>query len=136
MMTTITLPNQRERFQWAHAPARWSLDDGLELKTQPDTDYWQRTHYGFQRDNGHFYFTAVRGDFTASTQLVWSPVAQYDQCGLLVRADSQTWAKCSVEYETAEHSRLGSVVTNLGYSDWATQDLSGLITGRWYRIRR
>jgi regulation of enolase protein 1 (concanavalin A-like superfamily) len=136
MMTSLTLPTQRDRFQWAHQPARWSLGETLEMTTEPDTDYWQRTHYGFQRDNGHFCFATVRGDFTASAQLAWTPNAQYDQCGLLVRADADTWAKCSVEYETADHSRLGSVVTNLGYSDWATQDLAGLITQRWYRIRR
>jgi regulation of enolase protein 1 (concanavalin A-like superfamily) len=24
----------------------WKLDSLLELTTNPDTDYWQRTHYG------------------------------------------------------------------------------------------
>lgn len=135
-MTTLRLPADRDRFQWAHPPARWSLGDALELTTAPDTDYWQRTHYGFARDNGHFFFTTARGDVTVSARLDWAPNAQYDQCGLLLRADAQAWAKCSVEYEAADHSRLGSVVTSLGYSDWATQDLAGSVTRRWYRMRR
>ncbi|MCW5966425.1 MAG: DUF1349 domain-containing protein [Bryobacterales bacterium] len=26
----------------------------LEISTTAHTDFWQRTHYGFQADNGHF----------------------------------------------------------------------------------
>ncbi|NTU81344.1 MAG: DUF1349 domain-containing protein, partial [Chloroflexales bacterium] len=118
----ITLPAHRARFQWAHEPPAWQLTDVLELTTAPDTDYWQRTHYGFQRDNGHFFFTPLRGDFTLRAELHSAPNAQYDQCGLLARASAATWVKCSAEYETATQSRLGSVVTNHGYSDWSTQD--------------
>jgi regulation of enolase protein 1 (concanavalin A-like superfamily) len=33
-------------------------------------------------------------------------------------------------------SRLGSVVTNLGYSDWATQDISSTINTVHYRLSR
>jgi hypothetical protein len=135
-MSRLTLPEHRERFRWLHEPPRWQLADALELTTAPDSDYWQRTHYGFQRDNGHFFSTPVRGDFVLSARLTSAPNAQYDQCGLLVRADSETWVKCSAEYETASHSRLGSVVTNLGYSDWATQDIAGAVTEIWYRLRR
>ncbi len=135
-METITLPQGRERFQWANEPPRWQLDAALELITAPDTDYWQRTHYGFRRDNGHFFFTLARGDFTLVAQLYSEPNAQYDQCGLMARAGAEQWVKCSAEYETAEHSRLGSVVTNHGYSDWASQDVAGPVTQLWYRLRR
>lgn len=132
----ITLPEDRDRFQWAHEPPSWQLGEALELTTAHDTDYWQRTHYGFRRDNGHFFFTLVEGDFTLVARLRGAPNAQYDQCGLLARAGAETWVKCSAEYETASHSRLGSVVTNLGYSDWATQDIAGPVTDLWYRLRR
>ncbi|NTW42007.1 MAG: DUF1349 domain-containing protein [Cellulomonadaceae bacterium] len=135
-MNRITLPEHRERFRWLHEPPHWELADALELTTAPDTDYWQRTHYGFRRDNGHFFFTQVRGDFALEARLRGTPNAQYDQCGLLARAGAELWVKCSAEYETASHSRLGSVVTNLGYSDWATQDIAGPLTDLWYRLRR
>jgi regulation of enolase protein 1 (concanavalin A-like superfamily) len=135
-MSRITLPQQRERFQWLHEPPHWQLGDALELTTAPDTDYWQRTHYGVQRDNGHFFFTRLRGGFVLSARFTSEPNAQYDQCGLLVRASSDTWVKCSTEYETASLSRLGSVVTNRGYSDWATQDIAGVLADLWYRLRR
>lgn len=135
-MSRRTLPEHREHFQWLHEPPRWQLADALELTTAPDSDYWQRTHYGFRRDNGHFFSTPVRGNFVLSARFTNAPNAQYDQCGLLVRADSESWVKCSAEYETARHSRLGSVVTNLGYSDWSTQDIAGAVTDLWYRLRR
>ena len=32
--------------------------------------------------------------------------------------------------------RLGSVVTNHGYSDWATTDISSDIKSMWYRFSR
>jgi regulation of enolase protein 1 (concanavalin A-like superfamily) len=136
MMRTLTLLEHGDRFQWAHEPPRWQLGDGLELTTAPDSDYWQRTHYGFQRDNGHFFFTLAHGDFTLVAQLHGEPNAQYDQCGLMARADAGQWVKCSAEYESVEHSRLGSVVTNHGYSDWASQDVAGPVTRLWYRLRR
>lgn len=136
MTLTIALPADRDRFRWANEPPRWQLGEALELTTAPDTDYWQRTHYGFQRDNGHFFYTTVAGDFSLRARLLSAPNAQYDQCGLLVRGGAETWVKCSAEYETPEHSRLGSVVTNLGYSDWATQDVAGPVTDLWYRLRR
>ncbi len=42
----------------------------------------------------------------------------------------------STEYEDKTRSRLGSVVTNLGYSDWATQDIASHHKEMWYRISR
>ena len=42
----------------------------------------------------------------------------------------------STEYESEARSRLGSVVTNLGFSDWATQDIDSSHREMWYRISR
>jgi hypothetical protein len=41
-----------------------------------------------------------------------------------------------VEYDNPEFSRLGSVVTNLGYSDWATTDVDTSLTDIFYRLSR
>lgn len=50
--------------------------------------------------------------------------------------DSENWLKASIEYENEEYQRLGSVVTNQGYSDWATSDISADIKEMWYRFSR
>ncbi len=123
-------------FRWINEPTEWSIGQSLEVRTRPNTDYWQRTHYGFQRDNGHFYFINIVGDFTFSLQVGFEPQAQYDQCGLMCRANADTWIKCSIEYETLHLSRLGSVVTNLDFSDWATQDLTTPINMMYYALAR
>ena len=125
-----------ENFYWLNEPASWSCGNGLELVTDRETDFWQRTHYGFRRDSGHCLLTDISTDFILTTQVRFSPMCQYDQCGMMIRVNEDNWIKLSTEYENKSISRLGSVVTNSGYSDWATQDVSSVITSRWYRITR
>lgn len=108
---------------WCCPPARWSIrDSALVVEPDPGTDYWQRTHYGFSADNGHFLCLAQDGDFVLSTRVRFWPVHQYDQAGLMVRVSPDSWIKTSVEYEPDAPSRLGAVVTSHGFSDWSTQN--------------
>ncbi len=124
------------RGSWLNAPPEWRVGRGLKLVTGPKTDFWQRTHYGFRRDDGHLFHLLVSGDFTLETRVRWTPRSQYDQCGLMVRAGPESWLKCSVEYEGEEPARLGSVVTNLGFSDWATQDVGPELRAMSWRVSR
>lgn len=123
-----------EQMVWLNEPA-WGMEAGaVWVKTEPDTDFWQRTHYGFQRDTAHALVEEVNGEFTVYGTFRFFPNAQYDQCGLYVRIDKSNWFKCSVEYEDDEHSRLGSVVTRGGYSDWASQVIASDVQAMSYRI--
>lgn len=122
-------------FTWLNEPEHEIRDNRLHLTTSPETDFWQRTHYGFQRDNGHCLLTSVKGDFSMTVRTEFYPKEQYDQSGLIVRSNADNWIKISTEYENPGHSRLGSVVTNSGYSDWATIDLFTQINEVWYRIK-
>ncbi len=124
------------RASWLHPPPEWRVGGGLYVVTGPRTDFWQRTHYGFQRDDGHLYRLRVAGDFALETRVRWTPRARYDQCGLMVRGGPETWLKCSVEYEDERRGRLGSVVTSLGWSDWATQDVGPEVRAMSYRVSR
>lgn len=125
-----------EDFYWFNEPKQYRMGRGLEVVSKEKSDFWQGTHYGFRRDDGHCLFTKLSGDFSLITCVKSEPLTQYDQCGLMARIDAQNWIKMSTEYETPELSRLGSVVTNLGYSDWATQDLSSPPAEMWYRMSR
>ena len=58
-----------ENFYWFNAPQKFRVGNGLEIWTDPGTDFWQRTHYGFRNDNGHCLLHDVDGDFTVSTQV-------------------------------------------------------------------
>jgi regulation of enolase protein 1 (concanavalin A-like superfamily) len=125
-----------ENLYWFNEPKSWRCGNGLEIVTDRETDFWQRTHYGFSRDNGHCLLADFSTDFVLTTHVRFDPRSQYDQCGMMVRVDEDNWIKLSTEYENEAISRLGSVVTNSGYSDWATQDVSSAIEERWYRIKR
>lgn len=119
---------------WLNEP-RWGREPGgLWIQTAGGTDLWQRTHYGFRRDNAHALVGPVAGEFRLRACFRFAPTAQYDQCGLVVRVDADCWFKCSVEFENPEFSRLGSVVTNAGWSDWATQDVASDLRTMRYEV--
>ena len=125
------------RLGWGCEPSRWSLDPvNRRLRIEPDggTDFWQKTHYGFEADNGHLLSARAAGDFVLTTKVRFHPVHQYDQAGLMVRHSPSCWLKTSVEHEPGARGRLGAVVTNHGYSDWSTQPFTG--DEVWLRVRR
>ena len=125
--------------RWFCEPLRWKVDTGahcLTIQPEAGTDFWQRTYYGFQSDNGHFLFASAPGDFVMTSHLSFRPAHQYDQAGLMVRLSPSCWLKTSVEYEPEAPSRLGAVVTSNGYSDWSTQDFPHDRAEVRLRIRR
>lgn len=132
----MTIPNIK-KFTWINQPDHFDLEEtGLSIEPATNTDFWQRTYYGFQNDNAPGFLMERKGDFTFSVKTSFKGIHQYDQCGILLYQDSENWVKVSVEYENAEISRLGSVVTNLGYSDWATTDIPSTTNEMWYRFSR
>lgn len=124
---------------WKNEPTRWRLDSGqASLIIEPDapTDFWQRTHYGFEADSGHFLFLEAAGDFILTARVQFQPRHQYDQAGLMVRVSEVCWLKTSVEYDPEGPARLGAVVTNAGWSDWSTQAFPYAANDLQLRIRR
>ena len=108
--------------QWINEPPVWSAEgDAITVTTGPKTDFWRKTHYGFIRDNGHFYYQEVTGGFIAEVRVVGEYAALYDQAGLMVRLDETTWMKCGIEFvEGVQHA---SVVVTRDYSDWSVVPL-------------
>ena len=128
----------KEKLFWIHEIKDYSIEnDKIVILTEPGTDYWQRTYYGFRNDNapsllmpiGEKYFTfCVKTDFDSKHR--------FEQCGVIIYQDSDNWFKASIEYENETYQRLGSVVTNHGYSDWATTDIKVDIKSMYYRLSR
>lgn len=126
-------------FKWTRQPKSYHIDgDRVEIITAPHTDLWQRTYYHFQNDNApvfqmeteeKYFSFVVKTDFSGSHH-------RFDQCGIVMYLDEENWLKASIEYENKEIQHLGSVVTNGGYSDWATTVISTNITSMWYRFSR
>lgn len=127
----------KQPFQWKNEPRQVTLDIGkVSIVTQPHTDFWQRTHYGFRNDSGHCYLKTISGDFTMETHARFAYQGRFDQCGVMLYHNEDVWMKGSVEKENEDIGRLGSVVTNMGYSDWATADVPGTLQALSYRLHR
>ena len=127
------------QFKWTREPESFDISDGrIEIVTKPHTDLWQRTYYHFRNDNApvlqmeseeRFFSFIVKTEFAESHH-------RFDQCGIVMYLDGENWLKASVEYENDTLQHLGSVVTNHGYSDWATTEIDASIKSMWYRFSR
>ena len=127
----------QQPLHWHHEPSEWKVENNhLKLITDAETDFWQRTNYGFRADNGHLLYAEIKGDFVMETKVSCRHKHQYDQAGLMVHVSEDCWVKTSVEYEPDEPNKLGAVVTNHGYSDWSTQDVPDTLTEYRLKITR
>ena len=122
--------------KWLNKPKLFTINDELiTITTEPNTDLWQRTYYGFRNDNAPALLLDNQINFSFTTKVSFSYQTRFDQCGLVIYIDCDNWFKASLEYDSEKISHLGSVVTNLGYSDWAKTDVSPK-TYMWYRLSR
>jgi uncharacterized protein len=104
--------------QWLNEPPLWQAGDGrLRVVTGLRTDFWRVTHYGFVRDNGHFYYQEQTGDFTAQVKFEAKYESLYDQAGVMIRLDTANWIKAGIEY-TDGQTYFSAVVTR-EFSDWS-----------------
>jgi regulation of enolase protein 1 (concanavalin A-like superfamily) len=117
---------------WLNEPRVWSLTDGtLDVETDAATDFWRETHYGFDRDSGHFLGIVTGGAFTAEVRVRAEYETLYDQAGIMVRLDERRWVKAGIELSDGR-AMLSSVLTD-GRSDWATGPFEG--DARDFRMR-
>lgn len=127
-----------KEMKWIRTPKQYEVtEDRVVIITEPHTDLWQRTYYHFRNDNApvlqletdeQYFSFVVKTDFDTKVR--------YDQSGIVMYLDSDNWLKASVEYENDKIQRLGSVVTNNGYSDWSSVDIDASIKSMWFRFSR
>lgn len=129
---------KKESFIWTRVPKNYTItDEKIEIITEPHTDLWQRTYYHFRNDNAPLLqIESEEKYFSFIVKTKFESKNRFDQCGVVIYLDSENWLKASVEYENEEFQHLGSVVTNLGYSDWATTEIDSSIKSIWYRLSR
>jgi len=127
-----------KKLEWTREPASSSItDEKIEIVTAPHTDLWQWTYYHFRNDNAPVLQMKTKEKyFSFVVKTEFDSHHRYDQCGIAVYLDSENWLKASIEYENEEFQHLGSVVTNRGFSDWATTEIPGNVRSMWYRLSR
>ena len=123
---------------WTRPPQQYTVtEERVNMITEPHTDLWQRTYYHFRNDNApvlqletdeEYFSFVVRTEFDTKVR--------YDQSGVVMYLDSDNWLKASMEYENDQIQRLGTVVTNNGYSDWSSTDVDASIKSMWFRLSR
>ena len=120
---------------WFNEPETWKQEgETLIVRANPQTDFWRKTHYGFIRDNGHFYYQKAVGDFTVETEFHGEFASLYDQAGLMVRLNPAFWLKTGIEYVNDIHY-VSAVVTR-EYSDWSVVPLYAYPGSLRLRLRR
>ncbi|WP_448658529.1 DUF1349 domain-containing protein [Sphingomonas sp. CJ99] len=120
---------------WMNPPRVWREQDGvLMMRAEPKTDFWRKTYFGYVTDNGHFRSQRVTGDFVATVNVVGDYAAQYDQAGLMVRLDHETWLKCGVE--RVDGVATVSAVFTRDFSDWSGFPIDASPNDLWFRLAR
>lgn len=105
-------------WRWHNEPAVWADEDGvLTVTTDPDTDFWRTTHYGFVRDTGHLRGAEMPGDLVLTATFAADYRDRYDQAGLALRLDERNWIKTGIELVDGRR-QLSAVVTR-EFSDWS-----------------
>ena len=126
------------RLKWTRQPAGFTIaEDKIEMITAPHTDLWQRTYYHFRNDNAPLLQMEIdERYFSFVVKTRFESNHRFDQCGVVLYLDNENWLKASIEYENDQVQHLGSVVTNGGYSDWATTEIPANIKEMWFRLSR
>ena len=127
-----------EHMSWVRPPKRYRIaDNEMQIETDAHTDLWQRTYYHFQNDNAPLLqFETDERFFSFEVLTRFESKVRFDQCGIVMYLDSENWLKASIEYEDGKIQHLGSVVTNGGYSDWATTAIPADVSAMRYRLSR
>lgn len=121
--------------KWLNEPAHWQQQgDGLIVTAGTKTDFWRVTRHDFIKDDGHFFYQDVTGDFTATVQITGNYTGLYDQAGLMAREDEKTWIKCGIEY--LDGVQQASAVITRQFSDWSIVPLPDNPHTVWFRLQR
>ena len=125
----------KEDLTWLNPPPHHVLgDDTVHVRTGKETDFWRETFYGFWRDNGHFLYRPVEGDFSAEVTVKGDYKVIYDQAGLMLRLSETHWIKAGIEY-TDGLAYFSVVVTN-DTSDWSLVSIPRDSNGVRIRLTR
>lgn len=129
---------QEDGLIWLHKPKCFEMEQNrVSIVTEPHTDLWQRTYYGFQNDNAPMLLQRTEeACFSFLVKTEFDSKKRFDQCGVVVYQDTENWLKASVEYGNEAAQQLGTVSTVFGYSDWATIDIPAEQKYMYYRLSR
>jgi hypothetical protein len=105
---------------------------GMDVTAREGSDAWRTTSYGFVHDTEHALLAPLAPGTAVEVAFALELSEQFDQAGVFVRVDDETWIKAGVERSDGEDG-LGAVVTR-GVSDWSLAPVPGCAPA-WTRSR-
>ena len=71
------------RATWHNEPAIHTVTDSdVRITTDPGTDFWQRTYYGFRNTNAHTLLWDEGENITLTVRVQFDYRSLFDQCGV------------------------------------------------------
>ena len=104
---------------WFTAPPAVAFEgEAMIVDAAPESDLWRNTSYGFVHNSAHALLIDFPNNSSVEISFILNLKGQFDQAGVLVRADDEHWTKAGIEF--AEGAlQIGAVVTSIN-SDWST----------------
>lgn len=104
--------------RWTNEPvAAESSADGFRVTAAEGSDAWRTTSYGFIHDSEHALLRSFEQGSAIEVEFVVDFTEQFDQAGIFLRVDDETWIKAGIELSDGQE-QLGAVVTR-SESDWS-----------------
>lgn len=118
------IPPTTETIAWADAawlnpPPEAAVGTDLLVTAAESSDFWRTTSYGFEHDDGHGLMRPFASGTAVEVTFRLDYDRQFDQAGVLIRADERHWVKAGVEVVDGA-PQLGAVVTH-ETSDWSAR---------------
>jgi uncharacterized protein len=108
----------RNDLAWLNEPKEWSFtgETGVVIMAPPSSDFFCDPALVNVKHSAPFLYKEFQGDFQVTTRTSVDMVALYDASCLMVRLDTENWAKLCFEFDGSTAS-IVSVVTKNGISD-------------------
>ena len=124
-------------FEWLNEPEEvYFGENGMKVRALPDTDFWVNAKHKFAKDNGHFFFRRLQGNFSMTAKWRFYRPEAFEQCGLMVRIDKNNWLKLSLMPQNQEDNRIATISATSGCPDWAVHEIEMPHEEIWYKLRR
>lgn len=104
------------------------------ISTDPHTDLWNQTYIHETRSNAPILYFENEEEFTLSVKVEFKHLKKYDQCGLVVYITKDCWFKLCVEYVDDVAAKVTTVVTQNGFSDQSSMNISSQIHCMYFRL--
>jgi regulation of enolase protein 1 (concanavalin A-like superfamily) len=126
-----------ENFEWYNDPENVRFDnEAMVIYAKQGTDFWQSTQHGISKDNGHFFFSRQKGDFTLSFKWKVDTSERFSQCGMMLRRDEQNWVKAALMNEVNGDNVVMSAMAINGHADCVSFTLSQEVSEIWFKLQR